>query len=279
MLGRASDANGKAYWMRHMSNGMSRLNVLVGFVNSTEFDRICRDFGITKGSVPAPPNTMRGNTMPAKIWNMIVNADVRGISDRPEHIAGIVGNLRAEAGSGLCPFQIQVSNQRGLGLMQWTNSSPCGTLGRRTDLEAFMWRSGISQEEFEAERDKHLTWYCSSPGCIHPPDLLERVLQVQINFMFHELSNTWECFYFNYMDFPTNRTGVEGARSYAELFCALSLRPGLGNINGNDDIQDIGVQDALRASPINDQGRISFSALAFRRNQAEVYYRQFLAGQ
>jgi hypothetical protein len=210
---------------------------------------------------------------------MIGNANIRGISDRPEHIAGILGNLRAEAGSGFCPFQIQVSNHRGLGLMQWTNSSPCGTLGRRTDLENFMWRNGISQEEFEAEMNKHLTFVCNSPGCIHPPELLERVLQVQINFMFHELSNTWERFYFNYVDFPTNRTGFEGARSYAELFCALSLRPGPGNISGIDDILDEGVQNALRASPINDQGRISFSALAFRRSQAEVYYRQFLAGQ
>jgi len=218
------------------------------------------------------------NTMPANIWNMIVRANVRGISDRPEHVAGIVGNMRAEAGSGFCPFQIQVSNHRGLGLMQWTNTSECGTWGRRSDLESFMWRSGVSQAEFEAEMNKHLTWYCSNPGHIHPQALLDRVLQVQINFMFHELNNTWERFYLTHVDFPDHRTGVAGARSYAELFCALALRPGPGDINGNDDIHDPGVIRALQESPINDMGRISFNALAFRRNQAEAYYRQFVGG-
>jgi hypothetical protein len=163
--------------------------------------------------------------------------------------------------------------------MQWTNTSPCGTLGRRIDLESFMWRNGISQAEFEAEMNKHLTWYCNSPEHVHPAELLERVTQVQINFMFHELSNTWERFYLTHVDFPTNRTGVAGARSYAELFCALALRPGPGNVNGADDLLDAGVMRALQESIIIDQGRISFSALAVRRNNAELFYRQFLAGQ
>jgi len=52
MLGRASDAPGKAYWLNLMRNGMSKYNVLVGFVGSNEFDRICRDFGIRKRVVP-----------------------------------------------------------------------------------------------------------------------------------------------------------------------------------------------------------------------------------
>ena len=163
--------------------------------------------------------------------------------------------------------------------MQWTNTSPCGTLGRRIELENFMWRSGISQAEFEEEMNKHLTFVCSNPEHVHPPALLEQVLQVQINFMFHELLNTWERFYLTHIDFPTNRTGFDGARSYAELFCALALRPGPGNINGADNIIDLGVQRALQESPINDEGRISFSGLAARRNHAEVFYRQFLAGQ
>jgi hypothetical protein len=70
--------------------------------------------------------------------------------------------------------------------MQWSFS-------RRTDLENFMWENGISQEEFEEEMNKHLTSYVCPPGN-HPQELLDRVLEIQINFMFHELRNTWERF-------------------------------------------------------------------------------------
>lgn len=212
-----------------------------------------------------------GTSMIARIWNAIVRADVKGISDRPEHIAGIIGNLQSEAGVALCPFQQEVCAKQGLGLMQWS-------FQRRTDLESFMWNNGINQTAFTAEMNKHLNNICNNVS-VHPTDLLDRVLDVQIRFMFHELTNTWERFYLNYVDHPTNRTGVAGARSYAELFCVLSLRPGSGS-GTNDDIQDAGVQRARRESDFGGRGtldRISFSGLATRRNRAAAVYEQFVA--
>ena len=52
MFGRASDAAGKNQWVSRLNNGMSRYDVFVGFVNSNEFDRICRDYGIVRGTAP-----------------------------------------------------------------------------------------------------------------------------------------------------------------------------------------------------------------------------------
>jgi len=271
MMGRASDPGGKAFWLDRIRNGASRYDVFIRFVNSPEFDRICREYNIIRGTAPPPGNLIPGTNNQAKIWNLIVRAHFRGISDRPEHIAGIIGNLQSEAGTTLCPFQQQVSNQAGIGLMQWS-------FGRRTALETYMWNNGISQEQFQIEMNKHLTSICTGPGN-HPQAFLDRILEMQINFMFHELRNTSERLYMNYIDFPIDKTGVDGARAYAELFCSLALRPGLG-VGEINNIQDEGVIQALEASPyVGGAGRldrISYSALEARRTRAENVYRQFL---
>ncbi len=46
---RASDASGKADWLNRMANeGYSREDVFNGFVGSTEFDNLCKKYGITR---------------------------------------------------------------------------------------------------------------------------------------------------------------------------------------------------------------------------------------
>ena len=220
-------------------------------------------------SQPVQSSPLAGTSVLEKVWKLMECADsgIKGISDRPEHIAGILGNLVSEAGEGLCPFQQQVSNGAGLGLMQWTAA-------RRAALEAFMWSNGISQSEFNAERDKHLKSYCNNAAA-HPAEFLDRVLAIQVRFMFYEMSATWERFYLTFVDYPTQKTGVAGARAYAELFCALAERPGSGS-GADSNIQDNGVQKALRESDfVGGKGqlnRISFSALAKRRSQAEAIF-------
>ena len=47
-LGRASDAAGKAGWVRKLASGTSRKKVFDGFVGSSEFTNICRKYGIIK---------------------------------------------------------------------------------------------------------------------------------------------------------------------------------------------------------------------------------------
>jgi len=256
--------------LESQANGWSRVrhNGTVGFIRS---DLLSTAGG---GSSSSQQSTMRGDTITARTWNLIAAQQVNGISDRPAHIAGIIGNMQVEAGLTLCPFQQQTSGSRaGLGLMQWSH-------GRRTNLENFMWRNGVSQEDFTREMNRHLNRTCTGT-CVHPSDLLNRVLELQVQFMFHELRNTGERQYMNFVNSPTNTTGVAGARAYAELFCVLALRPGPGRANGRDNIIDEGIIEARRVSQFGGAGnldRTSFSALQLRRDRAEQVFRQFQGG-
>lgn len=45
-MDRASDAEGKQYWVRNLKNGMSREKALEGFARSTEFSKIMKSFGL-----------------------------------------------------------------------------------------------------------------------------------------------------------------------------------------------------------------------------------------
>lgn len=49
-MGRDADAEGKAYWLDKMNNGMTRGGVFNGFYGSQEFANICKDYGIQVGS-------------------------------------------------------------------------------------------------------------------------------------------------------------------------------------------------------------------------------------
>ncbi|MBO5597269.1 MAG: DUF4214 domain-containing protein [Oribacterium sp.] len=51
MMGRPSDDGGKAYWLGNMANGMTKEQVLNGFITSPEFTGICADYGIERGSL------------------------------------------------------------------------------------------------------------------------------------------------------------------------------------------------------------------------------------
>lgn len=50
-LDRNSDEAGKAYWMNYLSKGITRDYVFAGFVNSSEFDKICSSYGINHGYI------------------------------------------------------------------------------------------------------------------------------------------------------------------------------------------------------------------------------------
>ncbi|MCL2080415.1 MAG: phage tail tip lysozyme [Oscillospiraceae bacterium] len=273
LLGRASDPGGKADWVGRLNSGTPRENIFAGFVNSVEFDRICKEYGIVRGTYTPPPippalgSSVSGGTPAARVWNTIVSVGFRGISDSPEHIAGIIGNLIAESGPHMCPFQQSVGSGTNLGIVQWQG-------GRRTNMETFMYENGISKEDFQSEMNKHLTKICSDTS-IHDDTLYAKALELQVRYMVHELSNTAERTYMNFVAYPFAKTGTAGAKAYAELFCGLYLRTGSGGSN-NNDVEDSGVLDALRASiyygGAGNLNRTSFHVLNARRDRAESVY-------
>jgi len=52
ILGRGSDVAGKTTWTGYLTDGVSRNYVLNGFVQSSEFTKLCSQYGIQKGSIP-----------------------------------------------------------------------------------------------------------------------------------------------------------------------------------------------------------------------------------
>ena len=51
LMGRASDADGKADWVTHLKNGVSRLYVFRQFTDSAEFGNLCNTYEIQRGTV------------------------------------------------------------------------------------------------------------------------------------------------------------------------------------------------------------------------------------
>lgn len=51
MFDRSADSEGKANWLRLLSNGLSREYVFKGFVESQEFTKLCASYSINRGSI------------------------------------------------------------------------------------------------------------------------------------------------------------------------------------------------------------------------------------
>ena len=86
MLGRASDPDGKQYWLDRLSVGMSVNAIINGFSGSTEFADICADYSIQAGSISSlePRDINYGLTsfvsrMYTKALNR--NYDINGLND------------------------------------------------------------------------------------------------------------------------------------------------------------------------------------------------------
>ncbi len=52
---READESGIAYWLSEMNSGKSRRTILAGFVNSNEFDELCTQYGIERGTMVVEP--------------------------------------------------------------------------------------------------------------------------------------------------------------------------------------------------------------------------------
>ncbi len=70
IMGRTYDEAGYNSWVKKLSKGMSRDEVFAGFANSTEFDKICKNYGIKRGDyVPTDIGTYNPN--PYKVGDII----------------------------------------------------------------------------------------------------------------------------------------------------------------------------------------------------------------
>lgn len=86
LLGRASDKDGKAYWVQQLDAGANREDIFFGFANSTEFFDLCSSYGIYSGYYIPGVGMQR-------------NADINGFVDRLYRIClGRHGDMGSQAG-------------------------------------------------------------------------------------------------------------------------------------------------------------------------------------
>ena len=84
---RSIDGEGKAFWLSQMSNGTTRQSVLNSFVNSKEWDDICKSYGINSGANLNYNNTNNSASDPVRqfaerLYTKILNrpADADGLN-------------------------------------------------------------------------------------------------------------------------------------------------------------------------------------------------------
>ena len=70
MMGRKSDAAGKAAWVKQLDNGCTRLGIMAGFVGSREFSEICNEYGILRGDITSDAVTDQNPDVTAFVCRM-----------------------------------------------------------------------------------------------------------------------------------------------------------------------------------------------------------------
>lgn len=83
---RSSDPSGLATWQGVLEQGMSRTYVLKGFMESGEFDKMCQNYSITKGSIDLIESRDQNPGVTAfvsRLYNLALNRrpDVLGLND------------------------------------------------------------------------------------------------------------------------------------------------------------------------------------------------------
>lgn len=70
LLGRPSDASGKATWVNRLNEGVSKRYVLVGFIYSTEFTQLCESYGIVRGDLAVDESRDKNADLTAYIQHL-----------------------------------------------------------------------------------------------------------------------------------------------------------------------------------------------------------------
>ncbi len=73
-MDRSSDAEGKAYWMNCLNQGLSREYVFQGFAHSQEYTNICNSYGIERGAAPSSQARDKNKNLTAFVNRIYVKA-------------------------------------------------------------------------------------------------------------------------------------------------------------------------------------------------------------
>ncbi len=77
IMGRSPDGSGKTYWVDKMNAGESYISIVNGFLESPEFDGLCSDYGINKGT-PSSSGSSSGRDVSEFVKRLYTKALGRG---------------------------------------------------------------------------------------------------------------------------------------------------------------------------------------------------------
>ena len=182
----------------------------------------------------APTDTHAG-----VIWNWFKNAGIPNVSDRPELIAGIIGNCQQESYGAI---DVLGCNNGYYG--PWCESN--------AGFRNYMTSNGFSFHK-----------YTTSPG--NQNDAIPYAFT-----WLTQQSDSWVNWLAGVIDQVSSQTGEAGARAYAELFCLCVERC----VDGSDAIQDPGVVQIMH--DFYGGTTYYYQYLGNRRNNAANIYHQFM---
>ncbi|MBQ3413422.1 hypothetical protein IJH33_01035 [Candidatus Saccharibacteria bacterium] len=188
---------------------------------------------------------LEGDGRVEKIWNYITNINIPGLSDNPAVISGIIGNMWNETGGTYNPFIVSKINGA-TGLIQWMNAS------YNTGFFAYMKEKNLDQY-FSTERDPNLD-----------EAIIDLGIQAEMDFLFaNGTGGVIAKPFVDAIDVPVNKTGIAGARAYADLWLVTVEKA----VNGDSAIEDPGVAAIATAN--------TYQGAAARREHAETIYNQY----
>jgi len=82
LMNRNSDSIGLAHWKNYLESGVSRKGVFAGFVNSTEFQSLCKTYGVTAGSFTSDDLLDKNPNVTAFVTRMYTKCLERSADDQ-----------------------------------------------------------------------------------------------------------------------------------------------------------------------------------------------------
>lgn len=200
------------------------------------YDWVCSQItNVEPSDIPdAPTDTHAG-----VIWNWFKNAGIPNVSNRPELIAGIIGNCQQESYAA-----IDVLGCSGKYYGPWCES--------QAGFRNYMTSNGFSFHTYTIN-----------------PSNQDDAIPYAFTWL-TEQSSSWVDWLAGVIDQVTNQTGEAGARAYAELFCVCIERC----TGGADSVQDPGVIQIMH--DYYDGTTYIYQDLGNRRDNAANIYHKFM---
>lgn len=179
------------------------------------------------------------------IWNWFVNANIPGVSNNAEVIAGIIGNLHSEV-SSYNPFA-------------WGGYHDDGSPRAKGIFKAH--NSNFDKAVEDAFRDKLAPANVWDPNPEPDESIVREAIAFELNYMVSSSYNWNGSNFPKLLDIPANKVGEDGAAAYAELFMLVFERP--ANYASENDVPD---EYKISAFYIQDSGVKSYE-LVYNKNR------------